>query len=202
MNTVDAIKTPEMRNKIGKLLEKYYGDIYKDFWNLNLNLGLRVTDCLDLTFEDIQESNEGFFINKREGKTGKKRFITLHKPAMKIINKRHNLHPQDEFIFQDHSNRGKAACKPISRVSMARAFKVVGDKLKIRLGTHSCRKSLGWTLHFDNDVKLSVIMKLFNHASEASTKLYLGIDHKDVQDTYQLAAYDPDAPLTKQDSLI
>ncbi len=69
-----------------------------------------------------------------EGKTGKKRRIRLNNTALKVIERRRNEHPQHVHLFQVESNRAKG--KPISRNSVSRAFKDVGNRIDLRINTH------------------------------------------------------------------
>jgi integrase len=73
--------------------------------------------------------------------------------------------------------------KPVSRVSVARVFKDVGDRLALNIGTHSMRKSRGWAM-FADGVPIEKISKVLNHSSPSITMGYLGISRKEILDTY------------------
>ena len=186
METVEAVKTSEEIAAIKGMLRKYSSDcsngLYADIWTFGINTALRISDLLNIKHSDI----EGNSITLKEGKTGKRREITLNNSAMEVVNRRHAANPTDVYLFQGHSNRSrKLGAKPVSREAVARMFKEVGDNLKIKLGTHSMRKTRGYRMYQDGQ-SLELISKLLNHSSTASTLRYIGIEKQDIQNTYEL----------------
>ncbi len=107
--------------------------------------------------------------------------IRLNETVIKLIRQRHKLHPDDTYLFEVHSNRAKG--KPVSRVSVARVFKEVGEIIDVPLGTHSMRKSRGWAMHSEG-VPIEKISKVLNHSNPAQTMSYLGITQEEVLETY------------------
>ena len=179
MNTVEAVDHIQAQ-KIKIELKKHSPD-YADIWIFGLNVSLRITDLLSLQYG-------AFDLEKRqlvlvEQKTGKSREVRLNDGAMQIINKRRKMYPEDIFLFQTHSNRAKHLKKPISRVAVAQKFKAVGDKFKLKVSTHSMRKTRGKWL-YESGVDIAVIAKLFNLSSPAVTMRYIGIEKATVLQTY------------------
>jgi integrase len=178
MNTVNAVSKSEV-DVIHSLLGNKFGQIYSDIWKVGVNLSLRIGDLLSLQFSDIDLDNR--IINLVESKTGKQKSIRLNATAASIIDRRKRLYPHDTWLFQVHSNRAKN--KPISRVSVSRAFKEAGDMVKLSVNTHSMRKSRGKAL-FDAGVPIEKIAKVLNHSETGVTLRYLGITREDVLRTY------------------
>ena len=85
------------------------------------------------------------------------------------------------WLFQVDCNRAKD--KPISRVSVSRAFKEAGDMLGLTINTHSMRKSRGKAM-FDAGVPVEKISKVLNHSDTGVTLRYLGITKEAVLQTY------------------
>ncbi len=135
MNEVDAVKTRAEIAAIETLLRKHHGEIYADIWKIGLNLSLRISDLLAIRFADLNLDRREY--NLVEGKTGKRRKIRLNNTALKIIEHRRKQHPEHAWLFQVESNRAKG--KPISRNSVSRAFKDAGDRIGLRINTHSMR---------------------------------------------------------------
>lgn len=180
METVEAVKGSEQIADIKSFLKIYGGsDLYSDIWSFGINSALRISDLLNIKYSDIQNSS----ITLKEGKTGKTREIDLNNSAMAVVNRRRNDNPDDVYLFQVHSNR--ASGKPVSRESVARMFKQVGDKLNIKLGTHSMRKTRGYAM-YKAGASIELICKVLNHSSTATTLRYIGIEKEDVQKTYEL----------------
>ncbi|MGB0847630.1 MAG: tyrosine-type recombinase/integrase [Thiolinea sp.] len=180
METVEAVKDKDQIAGIKSLLKVYGGsDLYSDIWSFGINSALRISDLLAIKYADIENSS----ITLKEGKTGKTREITLNNSAIDVVTRRHNDNPNDIYLFQVHSNR--ASGKPVSRESVARMFKKVGDKLKIKLGTHSMRKTRGYAM-YKAGASIELVCKVLNHSSTATTLRYIGIEKEDVQRTYDL----------------
>jgi integrase len=178
MNIVEAVSKSDS-DLVYNLLIKRYPSIYADIWKVGLNMALRITDLLAIKFEDLDLTAKQLCIV--EGKTGKNRIIRLNAPAIEIIKKRRINNPSHIYLFQVESNRAKN--KAISRVSVSRVLKEAGEILGLTIGTHSMRKSRGKAM-FDAGVPVEKIAKVLNHSSSGVTLRYIGIEHRDVMQTY------------------
>ncbi len=138
-----------------------------------------VSALLAIRFADLDLDRREYALI--EGKTGKRRKIRLNNTALKIIAQRRKEHPEHVHLFQVESNRAKG--KPISRNSVSRAFKDAGDRIGLRINTHSMRKSRGYVM-FTDDVPIEKVSKVLNHSHPAVTMRYLGITNKEVLDSY------------------
>ncbi|HFR4131379.1 tyrosine-type recombinase/integrase [Raoultella ornithinolytica] len=174
--------TLEEAAAIEKVL-RYRNETYADAWALNLNLALRISDLLALTYKDVA----GMEIRITEGKTKKARVIPINEKARDIINRRHAAYPEDVFLFQSRSNRVKnLAARPVSRESASRAFSEAGEMVTDKnIGTHSARKCRGRAL-WERGVPIETISKMLNHSSPAVTMTYLDITQDEVNQTYDL----------------
>jgi integrase len=179
MIEVEAVKTKEEIATVEFNLRKYHGQIYADIWKVGLNLSLRISDLLAIRYADLDMERREFTLI--EGKTGKKRSVRLNDTALRIINRRRKEWPEDIYLFQVHSNRAKG--KPVSRNSVSRAFKDAGDRIGLRINTHSMRKSRGYAM-FTDGVPIEKVSKVLNHSHPAVTMRYLGITNKEVMDSY------------------
>jgi integrase len=56
---------------------------------------------------------------------------------------------------------------------------LVGEELKLALGTHSMRKTRGYHL-YQNTKDIGRVMKMLRHSSEGVTLRYIGITQDDV----------------------
>jgi len=182
VNEVEAVKTKDEIKEVERYLRKRGGDLYGDLWRIGVNLALRISDLLAIRYDAIDFDRHEY--EASEQKTGKKRTVKINQVAMDIIERRHKANPNDVYLFQVHSNRTASDVpKPVSRVSVARKFKDVGETMKMRLGTHSMRKSRGWAMYSDG-VPIEMIAKVLNHSTPAVTMTYLGITKADVLQTY------------------
>ena len=181
MNEVDAVKTMEELNTVETLLRKNHSTIYADIWRIGINLSLRISDLLLMEYAVLDTKNRLYVL--KEGKTGKRRQIRLNSKVLEIIKRRKIEQPDDTYLFQAHNNRAGKEIKPISRFSVSRAFKDVGDQLGLTINTHSMRKSRGWAMYSDG-VAVEMISKVLNHSTPAITMRYLGITKQEVLATY------------------
>jgi integrase len=181
MKTVEAVKTKEQIAVVSHMLEKHGGVIYRDIWQLGINLALRISDLLDLAYSDF--AGGGVTITVIVAKTGKTRIIKLNDKVKTIVAQRQALNPTDLYIFQSVGNRAKSLSRPLSRETVARKFAEVGVIIGVHLGTHSMRKTRGF-LMWDAGVPLEVIARVLNHSSPAVTMRYIGLDQKTVDATY------------------
>lgn len=179
MQLVEAVKTTaEVQQIAHKLTLNARGNtLYSDLWSFGLQVALRISDLLTITYDDALQGR----VVIKESKTGKVRSIKLNEKAAAIVQKRREANPSHRFLFEVSSNRAKD--KPVSRVAVATAFKAVGDELGISLGTHSMRKTRGWLMH-SSGVSIEKICKVLNHSSPAVTMAYIGLTQAEIDDTY------------------
>lgn len=186
MNQVDAVKTPEQRTQVeAQLLEA--GQVYLDLWKIGVNTALRISDLLQLTMVDVKtlETQEPA-LRLVETKTGKKRKIVINNAALKVMQRRLNEQSKDKYLFQsDAVNIDRRKKQPISRRSVGRVFEKVGQRIapKVALGTHSMRKTRGYAM-YEAGRSIESICKVLNHSTPAVTMRYIGIDQRDIDQSY------------------
>ena len=182
MIEVDAVKTPELITAIEQNL-KSKGDIYSDVWKFGLNTAMRIQDLLAIEYSKLDLDKKEYSLI--EMKTNKTRTITLNNGALAVINRRREQYPDDKFLFQSHSHKLKRNVKkPVSRVTVSRVFKSVGDKLDLHINTHSMRKTRGYMM-FKDGRTLEHICKMLNHSHPAITMAYIGIGKEDIAKSYE-----------------
>lgn len=187
--TADYIQWDEMLNLVRKLYndQKYQMSLFVSlgsFW------GLRVSDILNLKWEDIINKDE---ITIVEQKTGKTRLIR--------INPQLQQHIQDCY---DKIKPSKVATKVFlsqkgSVYSIQRINVMLKEiKLKYRLSlknfsSHSLRKTFGRQVFKvsgeNSEMALVKLMEIFNHSSLQITKRYLGLKDEEIKETYDLLTF-------------
>ncbi len=180
---MDAVRTDEEVQKIYSLLKKHGSDDYAHIWAIGVNVALRISDLLSLTYEDIQHNSQGPYIEIKEIKTGKDRLIQMNQQSMEIVTHRRTIYPDDIYLFQTHGNRGKGAIKALSRGAVAAKFKEVGSILGLKLGTHSMRKTRGYIMHSRGE-SIEQICKVLNQSTTTITMRYIGLTEETTQATY------------------
>ncbi len=177
MPEVQAVKDHDTVKLISFLLEKQFSQQLADVWNIGLNLALRISDLLSIKFDDIQDDR----LVIRESKTGKLANIQLNATTLTRIARIRLEHPNHIYLFQSYRNQRAKAVKPapLSRRYVCRALAMVGEEIKLALGTHSMRKTRGYHL-YQNTKDIGRVMKMLRHSSEGVTLRYIGIEQEDV----------------------
>jgi len=177
MAEVEAIKDRDKVQLISHLLEIRCSKQMAEIWGIGLNLALRISDLLSIKFSDITDER----LILIEGKTGKRAEIKLNNKVQILINDIRLRHPSHRFLFQSYRNQQSLnrEARPLTRKAVAKAFKIVGDELGIRLGTHSMRKSRGYHL-FKKTNDITRVMRMLRHNSQSTTLRYIGLTQENV----------------------
>lgn len=185
MSTVEAIKNKNEIENMKKVLKSHNIRDYLLF-EMGINIGLRISDLLRLTWADVLDQNGKPVrqLTVREQKTGKKRTILLNagvqKALKEALDERNDVQIGD-YLFK--SQKGKN--RPISRVQ---AWQVLNDAaqtvgIQERIGTHTLRKTFGfWAYHQGTD--LTLLQQIFGHSSSKITLRYIGITQVDIDNVY------------------
>ena len=179
MNAVEAVS----RDEIALVERKFRVNNWHstaDLWKIGINLALRISDLLSLTYDQVVDD----VLVIREGKTQKQRRIVINKTAREVIDRRRKENPDHIYLFQATGNRTKSLPpKPISRQVITKYFQEVGEEIGIHLGTHSMRKTRGRAM-YEAGVPIEQICKMLNHTTPAVTMRYIGITQRTIDDTY------------------
>ena len=181
MAEVHAVKDMDTVKLISHLLEIRYSKQMADVWGIGLNLALRISDLLSIKFSDIKEDR----LIIKESKTGKQANIKLNTKVRLMINQIQLDHPTHTYLFQSYRNQQaiNSIPKPLSRRAVAKAFSDVGDEVKIKLGTHSMRKTRGFMM-YKNTKDIAKVMNMLRHGSVGVTLRYIGITQSDIDQDF------------------
>mgnify|MGYP000162122356 CR=1 FL=1 len=174
MKEVEAVKDLATVSVISNLLTKHKSQQFADVWNLGINLALRISDLLELKFDDLT----GTHVTVIEKKTKKPRTIKLNDKAKAIIERLRSENPNDVFLFQSKSRNMKAV-NAITRQAVGKAFSEIGEMVSVHLSTHSMRKTRGYHVYKQTN-NLALVMKMLNHSSPSVTLRYIGIDQEEL----------------------
>ena len=149
--------------------------------------GLRISDLLALTWNDLL-NRESMQITEKKTKKGRK--ITINPQLQEIINRIYNAHSglnPDELIFLNRWGTGAITRQYVNHKlkQIAVVYKITKDPATIK--SHSLRKSFGRRVFENNDnseLSLILLSDILNHSSIKTTKIYLGIRDKEIQDVY------------------
>lgn len=149
--------------------------------------GLRAKDILSLRWRDILNRDEFVIV---ESKTKKKRSITINsyvKNAIRFVadelTKEGKLNI-DAYVFANRSG-DKISIQYINR-RLDKVFKQYNVRVQ-NGSTHTLRKTFGkrvWEMDAKSERSLIYLSEIFSHSSISTTKRYIGIIQKDIENIY------------------
>ena len=152
--------------------------------------GLRISDILALTWEQIL-STEEFTITEK--KTGKRRTLRLNPQLQQHIQECYeHIQPFKPTSYILVSQKGTVFT--IQRINVI--LKEIKKKYRLKVKNFSChslRKTFGrqvYNMNSENsELALVKLMELFNHSSLAITKRYLGLRQEEILQTYDCLTF-------------
>ena len=174
MATVEPIRKLEDLKKIEKILSKNKRDLL--FFTIGTNCGLRISDILALDVGDVKGKNYIQIIEKKTKKFKKFPINAKLKPMLEEFTK--NRKTKEPLFITKFKNRLErvAAYKIINK-----ACKETG--LEETVGTHTLRKTFGYH-HYQKFKDIVMLQKIFNHFSPEITLRYIGIEQREIEDSY------------------
>ena len=172
-----------------EIIQKFKNELLKNgtrdylMFTMGVNVGLRISDMLNLKVEDVRDKSH---ITITEQKTGKNKRFLINSMLREDINKYIDGMNDDAWLFPSRkTNNGE---KAITRVQSYRILNNVADKLGIEeVGTHTLRKTFGYH-HYKQHKDVAILQDIFNHAAPSVTLRYIGINDdikdKTIQDFY------------------
>ena len=152
--------------------------------------GLRISDILALTWEEIL-STEEFTITEK--KTGKRRTLRLNPQLQQHIQECYK-HIQPLKVQSHILVSQKGTVFTIQRINVI--LKEIKKKYRLKVKNFSChslRKTFGrqvYNMNSENsELALVKLMELFNHSSIAITKRYLGLRQEEILETYDCLTF-------------
>ena len=148
-------------------------------------LGVRGSDLLTLTWKDLINNKRTWTL--REGKTDKKRIVTLNPELLKIVAYCHKV--ADPFSNEIPIIHNKNV-KPVLITELNRIIKKTFKNYKIKtvnVSSHTLRKTFGKRVYQNlgsTEAALVLLSKIFNHSSTSMTKEYIGITKVNIQNAY------------------
>lgn len=143
---------------------------------LEANLGIRISDILNLRLSDIVKDAGRYRLNITEIKTKKKRTFTVPLDVYSYIQTyciENNIRPED-VIF------------PIGKRAVQKQLKIVCDYLGYEgISTHSFRKFFATEIYKNNDYNVVLVQKLLQHSTPAVTQKYIGLSTKEIEAALQ-----------------
>jgi site-specific recombinase XerD len=177
MELVEPIRNKKQIEALKKYLK---GNNIRDYllFVLGINSGLRISDLLKLTVEDVQQQDR---ICIREQKTGKLKDFPIGETCKRAIHE----YLKTTGITTGALFASRKGNKPITRVQ---AYRILNEGAKTigitdSIGTHTLRKTFGYHAYV-NGTDITRIQKLLNHSAPNVTLSYIGITKEELDNVY------------------
>ena len=144
--------------------------------SLEANLGLRISDILQLRLSAIIRDGDRYRLNIVEQKTKKKREFTV---------------PTDIYIYiqnyaLDNNINPAAKLFNMSERAVNKHLKLVCDYLGYSgIGSHSFRKYFATSIYTNNHYDINLVRVLLQHSSTVTTQRYIGLQSKEIENALQ-----------------
>ena len=143
---------------------------------LEANLGLRISDILQLRLSAIIRDGDRYRLNIVEQKTQKKREFTV---------------PTDIYVYiqkyaLDNNISPTAKLFDISERAVNKHLKAICDYLGYEgIGSHSFRKYFATSIYTNNNYDINLVRVLLQHSSTTTTQRYIGLQEKHIEEALQ-----------------
>ena len=182
MNSVKPIKDPDKIREIREQLARetdWHGERMFLLFEIGINTGLRISDMIRLRKKHVC----GEWIETVEQKTGKVTRIPLNVNIRQIIQDRCRDMDPEQLLFPSRILIGSTndpTMRPITRRTAYNDIRAIADRFNLGdgIGCHTLRKTFGYW-HYKQNRDLEILRQWFNHASQAVTLRYIGMDEEE-----------------------
>ena len=136
------------------------------------NLGLRISDIINLRPCDIVRDGDRYRLEVVEQKTGKRRVFTVPLVIQQYI---------ENYCLRNtvrHADR----IFPVTERAVQKQLKIVCDYLGYDgISTHSFRKWYATEIYNANGYDIALVQRLLQHSSASTTQRYIGIEPQKIE---------------------
>lgn len=139
---------------------------------IEANLGIRISDILNLRLRDIIKESGRYRLDIVEQKTKKNRNFTVPFEIYQYI----------KIYCLENGIKDNEVIFPITERAVQKQLKIVTDWLDLdNISTHSFRKFFATQVYQNNDYNIVLVQQLLQHSSPAVTQRYIGVSTKDIE---------------------
>ncbi|MBW9154314.1 tyrosine-type recombinase/integrase [Clostridium estertheticum] len=164
---------------------------------LGINVGLRISDILKLTFDDVlnfKTMSAKEYVIITEKKTSKTKKFYIGTIVSKLIEgyaaTLEEVLPH-MYVFCSKKSENKPISRQHAWYILNNAAEMIGiverdhtGKIILgEIGTHTMRKTFGYHA-YTNGTTIELLMDIFNHSSKTQTLRYIGITEDQKKDVY------------------
>ena len=170
---IQDMMTAIKRGKGGKKKRQAIAERDVMLFRFGINTGLRVSDILGLTVDQVKDKD---FMKIKEQKTGKWRTVNL-----KGIKDEIQAYTEGKSGYLFPSQKG-------GQMTVTQAYRILtdaGDLLdRDDIGTHTMRKTFGYH-YYKKTQNVAALQDMLNHSTPATTRAYIGITQDDINESLE-----------------
>ena len=147
---------------------------------LEYNLGIRLSDVLNLTMRSFVAERGRIRLDIYEKKTGKYRNFIVPDEVYNFVR---------DYAYENSINP-QAKLFPVSERAVLKHLELVCDYLDLEgIGTHSFRKAFATNIYVNSGYNVELVRRLLQHSSSAVTTRYIGIGSQELEEALQKNVY-------------
>lgn len=146
-------------------------------WIVGINLGLRVSDLVDLKVGDMRAREFTYLPKKQAHKRGAKKItIPIPPQVRRVITSRCEGMADGDWLFPSRKRTPGGNASHITRQAARRDMVEIGRicHLDQRIGCHTMRKTFGYH-YYQRTHDIAILQEWFYHSSPATTLIYIGV---------------------------
>ena len=153
-------------------------------WLSGIYLGRRVSDILQLKVKDVRGQTK---IRIKERKTRKRADLYIVPELQAAYNERLVDADPEDYVFKSPRFEDRPITRRTAYRDMQRIKEMADLADDMTIGTHSMRKTFGYH-YYQRTHDIATLMTLFNHSSERTTLIYIGIMLDEIKAAYSQVA--------------
>jgi integrase len=164
---------------------------------LGINVGLRISDILKLTFDDVinfKTMRAKEYVIITEKKTSKTKKFYIGSIVSKLIEGYASTLEKvlpETYVFSSKKSENKPICRQHAWYILNYAAEMIGlvardikgNIISGEVGTHTMRKTFGYHA-YTGGTTIELLMDIFNHSSKTQTLRYIGITEDQKKEVY------------------
>lgn len=140
---------------------------------LQANLGLRISDILNLKLNSFVRDGSRYRLDIVEQKTSKTRTFTVPTEIYNFI----------KMYVLENKIKPTAKIFPIGERAVQKQLKLVVEHLGLsnNISTHSFRKYYATEIYINNNYNIALVKELLQHSSVSTTQRYIGVGQQELE---------------------
>lgn len=151
---------------------------------LGIETAFRAGDLLNLRLQDVRDLQVGDSLRIREGKTQKKRVVTINQRMFNVLQpllKERSAAEDADFLFVGEKRGTQMTVETLGR--MVKKWCAAADLTEPGYSAHTLRKTFGY-MNRMNGAPIELLQSIYGHSSSKITQTYIAIQPEEFKAVY------------------